>query len=342
MTMIDAMNDGHVRLGHGSGGVLSRRLIEGTLLRHFRSPLLAALGDSAWLELGGARVALTTDSYVVDPIFFPGGDIGKLAVVGTVNDLAVAGAVPRYVTCALILEEGLPAGELQRVLASMAEAADAAGVEVVTGDTKVVPRGKADKIFVNTAGIGTPVDDAVLPGGELREGDVIVLSGPVGDHGAAVLSCREGLGLETSIESDCAPLSAAAQAVLRAARRVPFMRDLTRGGLATALCEAAAHDAPGLLADETRIPVREQVRAVCEVLGLDPLYLACEGRLAAVVDAESAPAVLEALQAVPGAEQSALIGEVTARYRGEAALRTVLGTRRLLQMLSGEQLPRIC
>ncbi|NLW51499.1 MAG: hydrogenase expression/formation protein HypE [Candidatus Brocadiaceae bacterium] len=336
------MSDDHIRLGHGSGGILTRRLIEGTLLNHFRSPVLQALPDSAWLEVGGACLAFTTDSFVVDPIVFPGGDIGSLAVFGTVNDLAVAGAAPRYISCALILEAGLPTAELDAVLASMARAAEEAGVEVVTGDTKVVPRGKADRIFINTAGIGTPMDGCTPPGGPAHEGDVVIVSGPVGDHGAAVLSRREGMAMETTILSDCAPLTRAAAAVLRTARRVPFLRDLTRGGLATVLNEATGPGRPGLLIHEERTPVHEQVRAICEVLGLDPLYMACEGRLGAVVDAESVPAVLAALRAVPGAEGAAAVGEVTARYEGTVALQTALGTRRLLQMLSGEQLPRIC
>lgn len=336
------MSDDHVRLGHGSGGILSHRLIEGTLLRHFRSPLLRALPDSAWLELDGARVAFTTDSFVVDPLVFPGGDIGTLAVFGTVNDLAVVGATPHYISCALILEEGLPAADLEGILESLAGAAAEAGVEVVTGDTKVVPRGKADKMFINTAGVGTPAEGCTPPGGDVHEGDVVVVSGPVGDHGAAVVSRREGLQLESAVRSDCAPLTAAAGAVLRQAARVPFMRDLTRGGLATVLNEATGPGRPGFLVREDRIPVRDQVRAICEVLGLDPLYMACEGRLAAVVDADSAPAVLDRLRAVPGAEGSALIGEATGRYEGKVALQTTLGTRRLLQMLSGEQLPRIC
>lgn len=332
----------HIKLGHGSGGVLTRRLIEDTLLRFFPSEHLAPLPDSAWLDLEGARVAFTTDSYVVDPIFFPGGDIGKLAVFGTVNDLAVVGAIPRYVSCALIIEEGLPMADLEAILGSMKEAAEVAAVEVVTGDTKVVPKGKADKVFINTAGLGIVSEDGAVPGGAPQPGDAVIVSGPVGDHGAAVLHRREGLNLESQVQSDCAPLTAAAQAVLRTARRVSFMRDLTRGGLATVLNEATGAGRPGLLVREADIPVREQVRSLCEVLGLDPLYLACEGRLAAVVEPAAAPDVVQALRRVPGAEQSRLIGEVTPEYPGKVALVTALGTRRLLQMLSGEQLPRIC
>ncbi len=336
------MNEQYVKLGHGSGGVLTRRLIEETVLRFFPSPHLAPLPDSAWLDVDGAAVAFTTDSYVVDPIFFPGGDIGKLAVFGTVNDLAVVGAVPRFISCALILEEGLPTADLAVVLDSMRDAAEEAGVEVVTGDTKVLPRGKADRMFINTAGLGVLPEGVKPPGGRPGSGDAIIVSGPVGDHGAAVLSRREGLNLESSILSDCAPLTEVAQTVLRSAGRVEFMRDLTRGGLATVLNEATGAGRPGLLLEEKRIPVRQGVRAICELLGLDPLYLACEGRLAAIVDADSAPAVLEALRAVVDAEESRQIGHVSGRYEGKVALQTELGTRRLLQMLSGEQLPRIC
>jgi len=336
------MSENRIKLGHGSGGVLTRRLIEDTLLEYFSSERLATLPDSALLEPGGSRLAFTTDSYVVDPIFFPGGDIGKLAVFGTVNDLAVVGAIPRFLSCGLILEEGLPMEDLEAVLASMRDAAKAAAVEVVTGDTKVVPRGKADALFVNTAGIGLVPEGLTPPDGNARAADVIIVSGPVGDHGAAVLSRREGLHLESSVVSDCAPLTDVAQAVLARAGRVAFMRDVTRGGLATVLTEATGPGRPGILLKEMQIPVRDEVRAICELLGLDPLYLACEGRLVAVVDGESADAVLDALRSVSGAEESCAIGEVTERYPGKVALETQLGTRRLLQMLSGEQLPRIC
>ncbi len=336
------MAEDRIKLGHGSGGVLTRRLIEGTLLKYFGSERLAPLPDSALLDVEDGRLAFTTDSYVVDPIFFPGGDIGRLAVCGTVNDLSMVGAVPRFISCGLILEEGLPMADLERVLSSMRDAAAAAGVEVVTGDTKVVPRGKADAIFINTAGIGVVPEGVRPPGGQARVGDAIIVTGPVGDHGAAVLSRREGLNLQSSVLSDCAPLTDAAQAVLGAAQRVSFMRDLTRGGLATVLNEATAPGRPGLLLDEECIPVREEVRAICELLGLDAHYLACEGRLAAVVDPQSAERVLEALRAVEVAARSRIIGEVTDRYPGKVALQTPLGTRRLLQMLSGEQLPRIC
>jgi hydrogenase expression/formation protein HypE len=334
--------DDRIKLGHGSGGVLTRRLIEETLLEYFTSPALAGLPDSAWVEAGAGRLAFTTDGYVVDPIFFPGGDIGKLAVCGTVNDLAVAGAVPRFISCALILEEGLPLDDLRRVLASMRDAAEDAGVQVVTGDTKVVPRGKADKVFITTAGVGVLPPGGAALRGQVEPGDAIIVSGPVGDHGAAVLSQREGLNLASRVVSDCAPLTDAAQAVLGAADRVAFMRDLTRGGLATATNEAVHGGSAGIVLREADVPVREEVRSICEMLGLDPHYLACEGRLAAVVDAASTEAVLSGLRRVPHAAEAAVVGRVTDDYAGKVAVETPLGTRRLLQMLSGEQLPRIC
>ncbi len=336
------MSEETVKLGHGSGGTLTHRLIEETILRAFPSPRLASLPDSATIETPTSRIAFTTDSYVVDPVFFPGGDIGKLAVCGTVNDLAMVGAIPRYVSCALIVEEGLPMADLRAVLDSMAKAAEEAGVEVVTGDTKVVPRGKADRLFVNTAGVGFVPADGPLPGGDAEPGDIVIVSGPIGDHGAAVLAEREGLNLESSVQSDCAPLTEAAQAVLGAARRVPFLRDLTRGGLATIMNECTGPGRPGVLLREADVPVREEVRSICELLGLDPLYLACEGRLVAVVDAESADIVLRELGVLNTERGCAAVGVISERYEGKVALETPLGTRRLLQMLSGEQLPRIC
>jgi len=336
------MSEGTIRLGHGSGGTLTRQLIEEMLRRHFDSPLLASLPDSATVVVHGGPIAFTTDSYVVDPIFFPGGDIGKLAVFGTVNDLAVVGTIPHFISCALILEEGLPESDLHRILASMAAAAEEAGVEIVTGDTKVVPRGKADKIFINTAGIGIPRKGGRLPDAEMQPGDAVIVSGPLGDHGAAVLSVREGINLEGGVVSDCAPVTAIAQAVLNSAERVSFMRDVTRGGLATILNEAAERGGPGLVLNEEAIPVRPAVRAVCELLGLDPLYLACEGRIAAIVDGESAEAVVRAVRAVTGGEECAVVGGVTKEYGGNLVARTPFGTHRLVPMLSGEQLPRIC
>jgi len=322
------MTDETIKLGHGSGGLLTRQFIEDVLLRHFPSPLLSSLPDSATLTVGGVQIAFTVDSYVVDPVFFPGGDIGKLAVCGTVNDLAVVGAIPRFISCSLILEEGLSQEHLRIILASMQQAAHEAEVEVVTGDTKVVPRGKADKVFVNTSGVGLIPPDGRRPDAPMEPGDVVLVSGPLGDHGAAVLSQREGLNLQSSVLSDCAPVTAIARAVLRTARRVSFLRDVTRGGLATILNEAVEGSGLGIVLAEAQVPFRPAVRSICELLGLDPLYLACEGRVAAVVDRESADEVVRAVRC----EQ----------YGGQVVAETPFGTRRLVQMLSGEQLPRIC
>lgn len=335
------MSEKVIKLGHGSGGSLSRRLIESHILRFFDSPLLAPLGDSALLDMEGVGLAFTTDSYVVDPIFFPGGDIGKLAVCGTVNDLAVCGALPRFISCALIIEEGFPENHLSAILGSMHQTAKEAEVEVVTGDTKVVPRGKADRIFVNTAGLGVLAREDAAPA-RMAPGDKVIVSGPLGDHEAAVLVSREGLNLDSSVVSDCAPLTQLAQAVFKVAGGVSFMRDVTRGGLATILNEMLVSDAPGILLREPDIPVRDEVRAICELLGLDPLYMACEGRLVAVVDAASAQDAVAALRGTPGGEQSCIIGVVSEDYTGQLVLETSFATRRLLQMLSGTQLPRIC
>ncbi len=331
-----------IKLAHGGGGALTRDLIEAVVRRYFDSSLLEALPDSANLNLNGCSVAFTTDSYVVDPIFFPGGDIGKLSVFGTVNDLAVSGSVPHFISCALILETGFPIGDLTRILQSMKEAARLAGVEVVTGDTKVVPRGKVDKIFINTAGIGLCRQGSSSPGGRLAPGDKVIVTGPVGDHGAAIMACREGLNIESDLKSDCHPVTEAAQVILDKADRVPFMRDITRGGLATVLNEAVCGKETGIVIDEKCVPVRSEVNSIAELLGVDPYYLACEGRLAAVVDSGSADSVLNALSLSDGAAGSVAVGEVSSSYAGKLVAKTPFGTHRLLQLLSGEQLPRIC
>ena len=337
------MNGDMIKLGHGSGGSLSHRLIKDKLLKFFQSPLLAPLADSALIEADGQLLAFTTDSYVVDPIFFPGGDIGKLAVFGTVNDIAMMGAIPRFISCSLIIEEGFAVGDLDTILDSMRGAADAARVEIVTGDTKVVPRGKADRIFINTSGVGTGAPSPAQSAGRgLQPGDAVVVSGPLGEHGAAVLAAREGLNLHSSLLSDCAPLTDIAQCVFRTAERVPFMRDITRGGLATILNECLDGAQVGIRLSEQVIPVKPEVRSICELLGLDSLYLACEGRLVAVVDEGSADSVVSALRSVKNAEDSCIIGCVTDDHPGQLCVETPYGTLRLLQMLSGEQLPRIC
>jgi hydrogenase expression/formation protein HypE len=331
-----------IKLAHGSGGTLMHKFIREHVLGNFASPLLAPLGDSARIIVHGGPIAFTTDSYVVDPIFFPGGNIGRLAVFGTVNDLAVSGAIPKFMSCALIIEEGMSESDLDMVLAAIRDASDEAQVEIVTGDTKVVPRGKADKIFINTAGVGIVPRNGRLPDAEMQAGDVLVVSGFLGDHGAAVLSRRQGLNIEANVLSDCAPVTAAAQAVLKTAERVSFLRDVTRGGIATILNEAVEGKGLGIVIEEQAVPVRPEVRSICELLGIDPLYLACEGRIAAIVDGGSANRVVAALRDATGDGNCSIIGAVVNEHPGRVVGRTPLGTHRLIQMLSGEQLPRIC
>lgn len=332
-----------VLLAHGSGGQLSHELIRDVFVRAFANPGLAELGDAAVVDLPpGSRLALTTDSFVVQPLFFPGGDIGKLAVCGTVNDLAVAGATPLYLTAGFILEEGLPLATLERVVASMAETAHAAGVQIVTGDTKVVERGAADGLFINTAGVGSlPADRSFTPV-HLRPGDVLLVNGPLGDHGLAVMLQREGLEFGSALESDCAPLNGLIAAVLTAAPgAVRCMRDPTRGGLATVLNEWAEVGV-GITLDEAALPIREEVRGACEVLGLDPLYAANEGKVVLAVAPEAAEATLAALRAHPLGRDAARIGQVTAEHPRRVVLQTLYGARRIVEMLTGAQLPRIC
>ncbi len=340
--VIEEKKTERVKLAHGSGGALTRDLIEGTVRKYFDSPLLESLPDSASVPLEGSSVAFTTDSYVIDPVFFPGGDIGKLAVYGTANDLAVSGAVPQFISCALIIEAGFPMEELEKILCSMDAAAVRAGVEVVTGDTKVVPHGKVDKIFINTAGLGAFLTGGAVPGGASMAGDKVIVTGPLGDHGAAVMACREELGLQSSLESDCAPVTEAARMILDTAKRVPFMRDITRGGLAAVLGEGVSEWDAGIILEEQSVPVRDEVRSIAELLGIDPLYLACEGRVAAVVDSQSADTVLTRLLACKETSGSAIIGEVSSEYTGKLVAKTPFGTHRVVQLLSGEQLPRIC
>ncbi len=332
-----------VLLAHGSGGQLSHELIRDVFARAFANPVLAELGDSAVVDLPpGVRLALTTDSFVVQPLFFPGGDIGKLAVCGTVNDLAVAGATPLYLTAGFILEEGLPLATLERVVVSMAETARSAGVQIVTGDTKVVERGAADGLFINTAGVGSLPAGRSLAPAHLRPGDVLLINGPLGDHGLAVMLQREGLEFGSALESDCAPLNGLIAAVLAAAPgAVRCMRDPTRGGLATVLNEWAEVGV-GMMLDEAALPIREEVRGACEVLGLDPLYAANEGKVVLAVAPEAAEAALAALRAHPLGRDAACVGQVTAEHPRRVVLRTRYGARRIVELLTGAQLPRIC
>ncbi len=332
-----------ILLGHGSGGTLTNQLIKTVFQEALQNPILDEMLDAALLDLGQGRVAFTTDSFVVDPIFFPGGDIGKLAVCGTVNDLAVSGAVPLYLSSAFIIEEGFPLADLQRIVASMQAAASAAGVRVVTGDTKVVGRGSADKIFINTAGIGVVPDGRSLSPRRMRPGDLVLVSGSLGDHGLAILAQREGLAFNTPVVSDCTPLNRIASAIIDAGGEgVRCMRDPTRGGLATTLNELAAQSELGILVEETLIPLRREVVGACEMLGLDPLYLANEGKVIAVVAPEAAGRVLETMRSLPEGQGAVVIGRVTESDRGLVLLETELGATRIMTMLEGEPLPRIC
>ncbi len=336
-----------ITLSHGSGGRAMRDLIDDVFVGSFDNPALAPLEDQARFPLAelarsGDRLAFTTDSYVVDPLFFPGGDIGTLAVNGTVNDLAVSGARPLYLTCSMIIEEGFPAAELRRVAASMRAAAETASVAIVTGDTKVVNRGAADKLFINTAGIGVIPADVNISAARARPGDRLLVNGHIGDHGVAILAARDDLALEVPIRSDTQPLAALVQSLLAAGIRVHCLRDATRGGLATVLNEFADSAGVGIRIDESAIPVREAVRGVSELLGLDPLYYANEGVLVAAVPAEDAQAALAAMRAQPAGQHAALIGEVTEGPAGSVIMDTGFGGERIVDMLVGEQLPRIC
>jgi hydrogenase expression/formation protein HypE len=331
-----------ILMGHGSGGKLTARLVEQLLLPAFRNPLLDALDDQAMVTVGGTRIAFTTDSFVVTPLFFPGGDIGELAVNGTVNDLAMGGARPLFLSLALILEEGLPVAELQRVVESVRRAAAAAEVLVVTGDTKVVNRGKGDKLFVNTAGIGAPIPGTELSSRRVAAGDAVLLSGTIGDHGIAILSQREGLSFAGDLRSDTAPLHGLVAAMLEAFPGVHAMRDPTRGGVAATLVEIASRQRVGIEADERAIPIRDGVRGACEMLGLDPLLVANEGKLVAFVPEDGAERVLDAMRRHPLGRDAARIGRVTADHPGFVVLRTPIGGDRILDLPFGESLPRIC
>jgi hydrogenase expression/formation protein HypE len=331
-----------ILLGHGSGGRLTAELIRDIFLPAFRNPALERMNDQAVVNINGLRLAVTTDSFVVHPLFFPGGDIGSLAVHGTVNDLAMGGAQPLYLSAAFILEEGLPLETLRRAVDSLHHAAADAGVEVITGDTKVVEKGKGDGLFINTTGIGVVPDGVSLSSDQARPGDTILLSGPLGDHGIAILAQREGLEFESEIRSDSAPLHRLVAVLLAATPAVRCMRDPTRGGLSSALNEIAARSGVGMVLDERTIPVSEAVKSACELLGLDPLYVANEGKLVAIVAPEAAEKALAALRSHPLGRDAQIIGRVTASHKGLVVLRTVLGTTRIVDMLSGDQLPRIC
>lgn len=328
-----------ITLDYGSGGKKTSRLIEQLILPGFENPALSELGDGALIP-GSGTLAFSTDSFVVDPIVFPGGDIGKLAVCGTVNDIAMCGAEPKYLSCALIIEEGLELKTLEGVLRSMSEAAKAAGVQIVTGDTKVVDRGRGDKLYINTAGIG--YQKYRLPGLDaVRPGDVVLVSGTVGDHGTAVMLARSGM-MDGEIRSDCAALHRLAEAMLSSGAAVRILRDPTRGGLATTLNEFTEGRPFGIELQDAAIPVRPEVQAACDMLGLEPVYCANEGKMVCICAAEDAEDLLETMRKLPEGENAAIIGHVTEDAAGRVVMRTGLGGRRILQKLAGAQLPRIC
>jgi hydrogenase expression/formation protein HypE len=336
------LREDRITMSHGAGGKATQTLVEAVFLDAFRNPLLEPLEDAARLDVDGTRLAFSTDSYVVSPLFFPGGNIGDLAVNGTVNDLSMAGAVPLYLSVGFILEEGFPVTDLSRVVASMKEAALAAGVRLVAGDTKVVERGKADGCYVNTAGVGLITGDLDLGVARARPGDAILVSGPIGDHGITIMLARGELDIEADLTSDTAPLNGLVAGLLAATSGVRALRDATRGGVATILNEIARAADVGIMVSEDAIPVREQVRGAAELLGIDPLYVACEGRMVVVVDGGEAEAALAALRAHPLGAQAAVIGEITDSPAGIVRLRTAFGGTRIVDLLVGDPLPRIC
>jgi hydrogenase expression/formation protein HypE len=331
-----------VLLGHGSGGKLSAELLHEVFLPAFGNSVLSQLNDQAILDVNGLRLALTTDSFVVNPLFFPGGDIGSLAVHGTINDLAMGGATPLFLSAAFIIEEGFSIEDLRKIVVSMQRAARDAGVQIVTGDTKVVEKGKGDGVFINTTGVGLVAPELNLSADRARPGDKVLINGSLGEHGIAILAQREGLEFETTIRSDSAALHTLVSDMLRASSQIRCMRDPTRGGLSSTLNEIAAQSGVGIELDERAIPIREEVAGACELLGLDPLYVANEGKLAAIVAAEDADNVLNAMRNHPLGSQAQIIGTVIQSSSGLVTMRTVLGTTRIVDMLSGDQLPRIC
>ena len=331
-----------VVLGHGSGGRLSAELTRSVFLPAFRNPALERLDDQAIVRVHGVRLAITTDSFVVKPLFFPGGDIGSLAVHGTVNDLAMGGATPLFLSAAFIIEEGLPMDVLRRVASSLHQAAAAARVQIVTGDTKVVERGSGDQLFINTTGIGSVPSHVYLSSNRARPGDKVLLSGSIGEHGIAILAQREGLEFESPVQSDSAALHTLVADMLKASYEIRCMRDPTRGGVSSTLNEIAEQSGVAIQLEEASIPIREEVRGACEMLGLDPLYVANEGKLLAVVAPEAAEVVLEAMRRHPLGKQACMIGTVRAAAAPLVTMRTALGTSRVVDMLAGDQLPRIC
>ena len=334
----------NILLGHGSGGKLTRDLIEKLFIKYFDNSFLQAQGDSSVLPAKGENLSFTTDSFVVNPIFFPGGNIGNIAIAGTVNDLAVSGAIPKYLSAAFILEEGFPLKELELIVQTMAEEAKSAGVKIVTGDTKVVERSHADKVFINTSGIGILPENrkAISSGENIEAGDKILINGAVGDHGMAVMAARNNLNINSEISSDCASLNHLIEAAFRVTEDIKFMRDATRGGLSSVLTELFEGKNFGIEIEEDAVPVHDNVRGMCDLLGFDPFQVANEGKVVMVVPEAKAEAVLEAMRQHPLGKEAAIIGEITAEHPGKGWITTTIGGKRVIDMLAGEQLPRIC
>ncbi len=334
----------NILLGHGSGGKLSHELIDNLFTRHFKNPILEQQSDSAILPINSSHIAYTTDSFVVDPIFFPGGNIGTLAIAGTVNDLAVSGSKPLYLSVGFIIEEGFPIIDLEKIVISMAEDAKKAGVKIVTGDTKVVDKGKCDKVFINTSGIGELNEKYIniSSGKGIVPGDKIIINGSIGDHGMSVMAARNELNIQTHIESDCACLNHIISDALNVSDKIKFMRDATRGGLGTVISELVSDSNYGILLNEDQLTIHESVRGLCELLGFDPIYVANEGKVVMVVGSEDADMVLSTIKKSPYGKEASIIGEVSESHKGMAWLNTSVGGRRVIEMLSGQQLPRIC
>lgn len=336
------MKEERILLAHGSGGKLSHNLINQVFLKAFTNPILKKLDDSAVLNTTGSKLAFTTDTYVVNPIFFPDSDIGRLAICGTVNDLSMSGADPTYISVSFVLEEGFLVSDLEKIINSMIEACVEAGVTIVTGDTKVVERGSVDGIFINTAGVGKINEGVEISGSNIKAGDKIILSGSIGDHGIAVMSKREGLEFQTQVKSDCAPLNRLVARMLEESRKIHALRDPTRGGVASTLNEFASQSVLGIIMDESKILVEEGVLGACEMLGLDPYQVANEGKLIAAVAPEDAEKVLKVMRETKYGEKAEIVGEAVLEPKGMVLIKTAIGTTRILDMLVGEQLPRIC
>lgn len=335
-------NQDTILLGHGSGGKLSHNLINRVILKYFKNSELAELNDAACLDCPGSSIVFSTDSYVVDPIFFPGGDIGKIAVCGTVNDVAMMGARPLYISVGFIIEEGLNVNDLEKILQSMANTADEAQVQIVTGDTKVVPKGVADKIFINTAGVGVPMKDICLSGHQAKVGDKIIINGTIADHGITVMSKREGLEIDLELQSDAAPLNHLVEDLLENIPGIHVLRDPTRGGVATTLNEIAGQSNVGIKLYEKNLPITPAVNSVCEILGLDPLYIANEGKLLVFASADKVDELLSRMNNHKYGKGAQIIGEVVSEPKNKVFMETMIGGQRMIDMLAGEQLPRIC